>query len=306
MNFAPSGRQFDIAHGEQHATIVEVGAGIRQYTHGARAVLHPYPLEAICDGGHGAPLIPWPNRLGRGRYGFDGAHYQLELSEPARGNAIHGLMRWRPWTAIEHDAARVVMAAALHPTPGYPFALALSIAYQLGDAGLTVAVTATNVGPRACPYGFGQHPYLSPGDRAVDDCALELAATTALVVDDTSKLPTATTPVAGTALDFSTARSIGAARLDTAYTQLARDGNGIARARLTGADGVTVELWADAHHPFLQVYTGDDLAPARRRRGLAVEPMTCAPNAFQSGDGLIRLEPGEAVLTRWGVGLADR
>jgi aldose 1-epimerase len=53
---------------------------------------------------------------------------------------------------------------------------------------------------------------------------------------------------------------------------------------------------------FVMVFTGDTLAPERRRRGLAVEPMTCAPDAFNSGDGLLTIRPGGSVEGRWGIG----
>src|SRR3954451_7001688 len=163
MPAPPSGEQFEIAHGEQRASIVEVGGGIRAYTNGGRDVLEPYPLGQICDGAHGAVLMPWPNRLADGSYGFDGRPMQLDLSEPDKQNAIHGLLRWVPWRAVERDAARVVMGTRLHPRPGYPFDLDVSVEYSLGDDGLTVTHSAHNVGASACPYGSGQHPYLSPG-----------------------------------------------------------------------------------------------------------------------------------------------
>ena len=66
----PSGQQFQIVHGDQRVTIVEVGGGIREYVAAERPVLDPYPLAEMCDGAHGAPLIPWPNRLADGRYSF--------------------------------------------------------------------------------------------------------------------------------------------------------------------------------------------------------------------------------------------
>lgn len=248
-------------------------------------------------------LIPWPNRIADGRYSFDGAEHQLDLSEPARANAIHGLLRWRPWTVAEHGRGHVVLQTALLPSSGYPFSLELSILYELSGEGLTVTTTAVNVGERACPYGAGQHPYLSPGAGTIDDCTLQLPAATRLVNDE-RMIPTGSEPVACTELDFHVARRIGDARFDVALTDLARDASGRATARLTGVDGHCVELWVDEHHRFLEIFTGDTLAPpARRRRGLAVEPMTCAPNAFQSAHGLIRLEPGETITTRWGVGL---
>jgi aldose 1-epimerase len=299
---APSGEQFELVHGEQRACVVEVGGGIREYAVAARPVLDPYPLEAMCDGGHGTPLIPWPNRLADGRYSFDGADHQLSLSEPANRNAIHGLLRWRSWRAREHEPDRVTLATRINPMTGYPFALDVSIEYRLGEDGLTVLTTSLNIGDRACPYGAGQHPYLSPGDGTIDECTLELGARTRIVLDE-RQLPNGSEPLAGSELDFSTARRLGEQRIDCALTELERDGGGCALARLCAPDGSTVELWADRSYTVLQLFTGDTLSPARRRRGLAVEPMTCEPNAFRSGVGLVRLEPGESLSTRWGVRL---
>jgi aldose 1-epimerase len=305
MTLAPSGEQIELRRDEQRAVIVEVGAGVREYSAGARNVLDPYSERDMCDGAHGAPLIPWPNRIGDGRYLFEGLEHQLALSEPAGGNAIHGLLRWRPWRVLERECERVVMGVRLLPQPGYPFALEVSVAYELTEGGLTVLTTALNIGDRACPYGAGQHPYLSAGDGLVDDCLLELPASTRLLSDE-RRLPVGVEAVEGGEFDFRAPRRLGAQRLDVAFTDLARDGGGRAVARLSCPDGHRVELWMDRHHEFLQVYTGDTLAPARRRRGLAIEPMTCAPNAFKSGQGLARLDPGGSLTSTWGVRLAGR
>jgi aldose 1-epimerase len=300
---APSGEQFAISHQEQRATIVEVGGGVREYTSAERPVLDPYPLEEMCDGAHGAPLLPWPNRLADGRYRFDGVEHQLALSEPEKHNAIHGLLRWRLWQLAEREAGRVVMATRLLPLPGYPFALDLSIAYELDDDGLSVTTTALNIGDRPCPYAAGQHPYLSAGGGSIDECELQLPASTRIVTDAERQLPTGTEAVDGTSFDFRKPRRLGDQQLDFAFTDLLRGPAGLAVTRLSAPDGRCVELWVDGHHPVLEVFTGDSLAPQRRRRGLGLEPMTCAPNAFQSGDGLIRLAPGESLSTRWGVRL---
>lgn len=304
MSVAPSGEQFEITSGEQRATIVEVGGGVREYTFAGDPVLHPYAVGEMCDGAHGAPLIPWPNRLADGRYRFDGADYEVALTEPAKRNAIHGFLRWRAWRALEHESHRVVMGTRLHPLPGYPFALDVSVGYELGERGLEVALTAVNAGERDCPYAAGQHPYLSPGAGALDDCLLELPARTRVLTDDERQLPIGSEPVHGTELDFRSARRLGELRVDSAFTDLTRDAAGHATTRLFRPDGSCVELWVDEHHPFVEIYTADTLAPARRRGGLAVEPMTCAPNGFQSGDGLVRLTPGQSLTTRWGVRLA--
>jgi aldose 1-epimerase len=303
MMRAPSGEQFEIAFGEQRASIVEVGGGLREYTIAGEPVLHPYEVGEMCDGAHGAVLLPWPNRLAQGRYEFDGERHQLALTEPAKHNAIHGLLRWCSWWASERELNRVVMATRLHPQTGYPFALDATVAYELGENGLQVTIGAVNVGTRACPYGAGQHPYISPGSGTIDDCLLALPARTRLLVDDRHQVPVDREPVDGTPFDFRKPRPIDELQIDSGFTDLIRDAHGRATARLQRPDGSRVELWVDEQYEVLQVYTAHTLAPSRRRRGLAVEPMTCAANALQSGDGLARLEPGESLRARWGVRL---
>lgn len=303
MPASPSGEQFEITDGSQRATIVEVGGGVREYAVGERAVLDPYPVDVMCDGAHGAPLIPWPNRLADGAYRFDDDDYQVALTEPEKHNAIHGFLRWRSWQAVEHESSRVVMATRLYPLMGYPFTVDVSVTYELGDEGLVVTTTATNLSDRACPYGAGQHPYLSPGSGKIDDCTLQLDAATRILTENERQLPTGRAPVEGTDFDFRSPKRLGVQKLDTPFTDLARDQDGRARARLTAPDDSRVELWVDEHYPIIEIYTGDTLSPDRRRLGLGTEPMTCPPNAFQSGDALIALDPGESLTSQWGVRL---
>lgn len=300
MVIHPSGEQFPITSGTHAATVVEVGGGIRDYTVDGRPVLQPYPVDAMCDGAHGTPLIPWPNRLADGQYSFDGTEYQVALTEPDKHNAIHGLLRWRNWTAREHTAARVVMGTVLHPSKGYPFTLDITVAYTLAGKGLTVSTTATNMGSSPCPYAAGQHPYLSAGTDLVDPCVLQIDAELWLPTDDRG-LPIGTEAVEGSLYDFRDGRHIGDQAVDYAFTGMARDGDGLAWVRLTAPDGTRTQLWVDDSFPYIEIYTGNTLHPARRRRGLGVEPMTCAPNAFRSREGLIRLEPGHSLTTRWGI-----
>jgi aldose 1-epimerase len=301
---APSGEQFEIVFGDQRATIVEVGGGVREYHARDRDVLHPYPIDAICDGGHGAPLIPWPNRLADGRYSFDGSDYQLALTEPAKRNAIHGLLRWRNWRLVDRAADRVVVGIRLHPQTGWPFPLDVSIAYALAEDGLSVETRATNIGERTCPFACGQHPYLSPGaGETVDTCTLEVRARTRILTDPERELPTGLETVHGTDFDFRSQRKIGPLQVDYAFTDLDRDEDGLAWVRVGCPDGRAVELWADRSYPVMEVFTADTLAPARRRRGLAAEPMSAPPNALQTGEMVVRLEPGEEFVARWGVRL---
>jgi aldose 1-epimerase len=298
----PSGRQYEISTGGQRATIVEVGGGVRAYSVDGRDVLHGYPVDAVCDAAHGTPLIPWPNRLADGRYEFDGTSHQVELTEPAKHNAIHGFLRWHAWPALYQASDEVVLATTLFPREGYPFSLDVTIRYALGPEGLSCSITATNVGASKSPYGCGQHPYLSPGDGLIDDCVLRFEAATRIVTDE-RQLPTGTAPVAGTEYDFSRGKAIGGLRMDDAFTDLARDRAGLARVALTGPDGRTAELWADHAFGFIELYTADDLTEPRRRRGLGTEPMSCPPNAFATGQDLIILDPGQSVTMSWGAAL---
>ncbi len=304
MSVAPSGEQFEISVGAQRATIVEVGGGVREYSVEGRPVLDPYPADQMADGAHGAPLIPWPNRLADGRYRFDGDDYQVALTEPEKHNAIHGFLRWRPWSVAEREPSRIVMATRLYPLMGYPFALEVSVAYALGEDGLTVTTTAVNLGEERCPYGCGQHPYLSPGDGLIDECTVQLDARTRILTDDERQLPTGRQPVDGTPYDFRSPKRVGKERVDYAFTDLGRDAAGRTWTRLRAPDGSSAELWVDESYPFVELYTGDTLSPGRARRGLGTEPMTCAPNAFQSGEGLARLDPGDSFTATWGVRLS--
>lgn len=304
MSSAPSGEQFQIAAGAHRVTIVEVGGGIREYVVADRDVLEPYPLDAMCDGAHGSPLIPWPNRLADGTYTFDGTEHQVPLSEPEKNNAIHGFLRWRSWRPIEHEPDRVLMGIRLHPLKGYPFLLDVQIEYAVSEAGLTVTTTATNKGETTCPYGSGQHPYLSPGSGLIDECTLQLQAGSWIDTANDRQLPTGTKPTRESPLDFTSATTLGDQQLDFPFTDLARDSDQRAWVHLTAPDGSRVELWADDAYPIIELYTGDTLSPDRRRRGLGTEPMTCPPNAFQSGADVQRLDPGQSTVSSWGVRLA--
>jgi aldose 1-epimerase len=303
--FVRSGEQFGIAAGDHEATIVEVGGAIREYRVAGRDVLDPFPIDAMSDGGHGAVLIPWPNRLEDGKYEFDGEQRQVDLSEPDKRNAIHGLLRWRSWRAAEREEHRVLMAATLMPMPGYPNRLECSVEYALdADAGLTVTTTIENAGGGPCPAGTGQHPYLSAGQGAkVDDCEVRLRAATRIDTDDERQLPKGRVPVAGSEYDFNEPRRIGALEVDYAYCDLERDGDGRAWTTLRGPDGATAGLWVDESYPYVELYTGDTLAPDRRRLALGCEPMSCPPNALRSGIDVARLGPGERLLCRWGATL---
>lgn len=298
---APSGRQWLLRNGSHEVTVVEIGGGLRSYTVNGQAVLDGFAEDAMCSGGRGTTLAPWPNRLRDGHYRFDSKDQQLPLSEVAHHNAIHGLVRWRPWTVLAGPDEALSIEVVLLPQPGYPFSLRVRNDYRLDAAGLTVTTTATNIGDAQLPYGLGFHPYLTVGSALVDADLVTIPAQTWLRVDGRG-LPTGSAPVQGSGYDYREPRLIGEHVLDTAYTDLLRNANGRAAVTLAAADGSrSVSLWMDETFPYLQVFTGDTLPGPDRRRGLAVEPMTCGPDAFNTGAGLVTLAPGEALTTSWGL-----
>jgi galactose mutarotase-like enzyme len=300
---SPTGQQWRIGYGRQEVIVCEVGATLRTYSVREHPVVDGFAVDEWSHSGRGQILAPWPNRLADGRYEFNGVRAQAALDEPERRNAIHGLVRWMPWTLQTRHQNQLALRLHLHPTPGYPFSLLLDVEYHLGRDGLTVTTTARSFEEGPIPFGLGFHPYLTAGPETVDGAILRVPAHHTLDLDDRG-LPTgALTPVAGTERDFITARFLGPLALDTAYTTLDREPDGTARATIDapgGASGAT--LWVDEAFPYLMVYTGDTLPEQqRRRRAVAIEPMTCPPNALRTGKDVIDLQPGRDWTARWGI-----
>lgn len=297
----PSGQQYEIRDGGQEATVTEVGATLRSYRVGGTDVIDGFGVEEMSSAGRGQILAPWPNRLQDGRFSRHGFDAQAALDEPARGNAIHGLVRWLPWQVLGTEESQVELGCVLHPQPGYPWRLGLRILYELTDEGLTATLTAENHSKGPAPFGVGFHPYVTLGGP-IDDAVLTIPATRRWSSDERG-LPTTDEPVAGTPYDFTNGTTIGATQLDTAFSDLTRDDDGRARVVVASPDGADhVTVWAGRGFDYLMIYTGDTLEPVlRRRRGIAIEPMTCPPNALRTGSGVIRLQPEGSWTGSWGI-----
>jgi aldose 1-epimerase len=296
-----TGAQFRISAGDYSAAVTELGAGLRELRYRDRPVITEYEPDEIPPGGAGQLLAPWPNRIDGGRYTIDGTSHQLDLSEPAQGNAIHGLTRWVGWQEAEHTAEAVRLRHVLYGSAGYPFCLELAAEYRLSATeGLHVSVTAANPGSRPAPYGTGQHPYLTTGAPLVDGCELLLPAARWLRPGDRGIPRGEPEDVTGTPYDFREPRLVGDTRIDHAFTALTTGPDGRAWAQLSSA-GVRVAFWAGQGYRWLQVFTGDALDPAHRRRAIAIEPMTCPPNSFATGIDLLILQPGDSITHEWGI-----
>jgi len=295
-----SGEQWTIAAEGHEAVVVEIGGGLRTYAVDGVPLLDGYGREELCPAYAGALLAPWPNRIRDGRYNFDGRSYRLPLTEPERHNAIHGLVAWARWHATKSAADEVTVEHEVPPQPGYPWALALSATYAVGASGLRAEHHVTNVDTQPCPFGFSVHPYLLAG-AGVPEVLLSVPARSRLLLDG-RLLPIGAAKVAGTEYDFTAPRQVGALELDTAFGDLIRaDDKAPTEVTLSTSDGRGVAIWADASFGWWQIFTADTLAGERRRRSIAVEPMTCPPDAFRSGRDLVTLEPGQAWRGAWGI-----
>ena len=294
---ALSGEQFVIADGDDAATVVEIGGGLRRYARAGRDVTFTYGDDDLPPKCCGAVLVPWPNRLREGSYTFDGTSYQLALTEPAQRNAIHGLARWARWSCIRHEPSVCTMALDIPPQTGWPFEVHVEVTYAISSTqGLTVTTLVTNRGERRAPFGIGFHPYLAVAPRSLSDVTLQLPASQRLVVDDV-QIPIGHQDVGGTAYDFRAGRRLGALRLDDAFAGVAMtEGRAVVDVKV-GKQGARV--WFDSSFSYVQVFTADVLGGGQP--GIAVEPMTCPADAFNTGAGLIILEPGSVWTGAWGI-----
>ena len=290
-----SGRRYEIAAGPYRATLAEVGANLAGLWHDGSPVTVDSPPDGLPPKSTGAVLLPWPNRIAGGRYSFDGVDHQLPLTEPAKLNASHGLVRFVRWTASQQDGSSVTLAHDLVPHTGYPFELRLQVSYQLlAEDGLRVRATVTNTGRSAAPFGAGFHPYLDLAGHELDTVELLVPAATVLDTDE-RQIPVGRHPVEGTPFDLRTGRPLGSLRLDHGFADLSGS------AAVLRTEQRAVELSWDAAFGYLQVFTPPFITPGRN--AVAIEPMSCPANAFNSGEGLVRLEPGQQWTGGWGIRL---
>jgi aldose 1-epimerase len=276
---APSGEQYEITHDQQRAVVVAVGGGLRCYDAGGAPVLDGYDVDAMADGARAQTLVPWPNRVRDGKWTWQGEPMQLALTEPEQNTAIHGLVRWAPFHLVEHSTSHVAVSCMSYPQPGYPWALHVRNDMTLDDDGMTVRTSITNASDSPAPVAAGSHPYITVGTPTIDTAVLHLPADTRLPTG-TQQIPTGREPVAGTPYDFRTPRPIGDVEIDYTYTDLHRDDDGRFRLRLAAPDGArAVTFWIGPAYDYVEIFTGHALPdPARRRRGLGVEPMSHPPH----------------------------
>jgi aldose 1-epimerase len=297
------GEEHEISHGGYSAVVTAVGGGLRLLRYDGRELIRPYEHDEVRPRFRGSLLAPWPNRVVDGRYTFQGTTYQLDITEPERGHALHGLVCWSRFDLVERERSSVTAVHRVVPRTGYPFEVEIGAHYALDEDGLRCTVTAVNTGDRAAPYGVASHPYLLGGAGTVDDWTLELPVTQVLQVSEDRLLPQGLADVAGGAFDFAAGRPLRGLEVDHAFTGLVGDDDGLVRATVRGGDGHGVRCtWDPVALPWVQVHTADLAPPEPSRAGLALEPMSCPPDAFNSGVDLRVLPAGGSASDGWRVG----
>lgn len=297
--------------GRATATITEVAAGIREYALNGIDLVEGFATDRVPPFGAGIVLMPWPNRIRDGIWTQGEVRHLLAITEPVLLNAIHGLLTATAYRLVDHSAASVTLAATVYPQAGYPYQLDTTVTYTLTLDGLAVTHTIHNAGAASAPVALGTHPYLKIGDVPTEDLTLRLAAGRHIDVDHRLN-PIGATPVDGTRFDLRAGARVGDLDLDDGFGGVIVE-DGRSEHSLTAPDGRRVTLWGDENMAYVQAFTprifpvrsGDTV---RLGQAVAIEPMTAPADAFNSGEGLRWLAPGEHWTVRWGitpVGFAD-
>jgi len=300
-----SGRQFVLEHAGARAEVGSLAAVLRWLTVDGIHLTEPVGPDVIAPMGCGIVLAPWPNRVRDGLWQVDGQPQQLDITEPPRGNAIHGLLRNTAYRLLEQTASSVTLGALIVPQHGWPFLLDTSVRYQLEPDGLTVTHAVQNLSSRRAPWAVGAHPYFRVGEVPVEQLTVTLTAEVRIQLDERSNagaIHAVDAVGVGGPGDLRGGRPLAGLTLDSPYGNLAnRDGRADI-AWLTAPGGATTTLWADPAFGWIQAYTPPEFPrPVGPGLAVALEPMTAPPDALNSGTDLIQLEPDASWSGSWGV-----
>lgn len=297
-----AGQLIEISSGDRRAVVTEEGATLYRVIWDGADILDTASEDGYAGRGcHGQLLMPWPGRVRHGTYEFEGQSYQLPVDDHTHGSAIHGWARWAAWQVREHRPERVSMLYRQFANPGYPWPLEVEQTYAWAGTGLECRTTARNLGQGTAPFGFGAHPYFTLGAPTIDAGVLHVPAAEYFEADENLNPILPSKLVEGSPYDFRHPRPVGGTVLDVTLTGLVRDGDGKAAVKFSTPDqSRVITLKYDESISFVQLFSGDTLATGRRQ-GLAIEPYTCLPDAYNNGVGLIRLAPGGSVTLSWSI-----
>lgn len=280
-----------LKRGAVQAVVSTSSAAVRELTVDGKPLLRSFAEGTHPPQATNIVLAPWPNRVADASFTFNGTRHNLEVTEPARGHALHGFTLWRLFDVVGDEASgepgtEVTLRTILGPEPGWPWPIELTVHYRLTDDGLDATMTAENLSDTPAPCALGVHTYLNAQGALLDDCVLhhtiaEYQPLDARNIPAGPREPWPDNPIRmrGTWLDHAGYDPVrGRPRT----------------ARLVSSDGTGVELTATSNMPWTQIFTSP-------QRHLAVEPMTAPPNALVTGEDVSVLAPGERLAVGWSV-----
>jgi len=277
-----------ISSNEVSAVISTEGAALIGLSVSKLDLIEPNTRDGLYAG---KILAPWPNRIKDGKYSFNKKDYQLPVNEVSKNNSLHGLVANCHWEVILQDQSKVILQHLLNQPDIYPGKLQLQVSYEIIEQGVEISVLSENVGDISAPYGVSIHTYLVAGALVKNnELLLQLPTDQFLEVDAERLLPIKLQPVTGTNFDFISLKKISDLFIDHAFKYSSDYPRSIS---LLNAEGQGAEVIFDEQSNWIQIHTADRDLQADSRMAVAIEPMTCPPDAFNSGIDLIVLEPGK-------------
>ncbi|MCG8697501.1 MAG: hypothetical protein MI922_05565 [Bacteroidales bacterium] len=246
----------------------------------------------------GSNLFPFPNRINEGKYEFEGTNQQLNINSPTEKHAIHGLVYNKPFEIVKEGSddqhAYLKLEYAYDGSlQGFPYTYALTIEYILHEkTGFTCISTVKNTGKGVLPCGSGWHPYFMAGET-INDVSLEFPCKYFYPVDDVM-IPTGEKQDYS---EFNSLKPIGDTQFDSCF-ELKQESSKAEIKIKNDKEGFDYTVWSDLgeeKYNFLQIYTPPP------RKTIALEPMTCAPDALNNKFGLLEVQPGDSKSFSWGV-----
>lgn len=242
----------------------------------------------------GVILLPFPNRVRDGKYEFSGREFSLPINMPGEGHAIHGLMYNKIFSVMEDSGENTItLEYDNKENEGYPFPCLVRYTFALGQHEVGCRVEVQNKGEAALPLGVGWHPYFNL-EADVDTLLLKMPSVASLSVDE-RMIPTGEKD---SFEDYEEMSQIYDTEFDTGF-QIQDEGEVVTSIHNQGTD-VTLELFQTAGAQgfnYVQVFTPPG------RKSVAIEPMTCPTDAFNSKEALIILGKGETWSGNFGVRL---
>jgi len=250
----------------------------------------------------GVVMAPWSSRIAGGKYSLpDGRSFQVPINEPARNNALHGVVYDQNFEIKRLSESSVELAIEISGFEGYPFVLKLAVSYELEDGELFASFAVRNTSSEKAPFGIGFHPYFSCA-WFVEPMQIQNDAASYFELDE-NLISLGKTKTAASDKDLSLGKKALGASLDDGYTDLVFD-HGISSTKLIDSNGRGVQIWQENIFKHAVIFTTDNFeTEAGPISAVAVEPSTSAVNAFNSNQDLIWLEPNQTRSGSWGIKL---